>query len=367
MTTEWINTDTGEEVAVVEEIQPKKRGRPPKDARTADQVREDLGGEYVSPARTEEMYAGPNEEPPIMIDDLDLTAEAKRIFEGDEVDPEFNPGYVLNGGGVPVPRDLLEQNVQSAIEGVHRARDSRTIVDKLVAVMDAVDAVEKKGSNAAMGYSYQRAVDVFNTVRPEFIRQGLLFTTSVYKTSTTMIERQGKSPNVLVEIEATFRVTDGHETVEFAGAGAGIDASGDKSIYKAITGCMKYGIRQLLMLPDENDPEKTRPTEKEDVDGQQPVVFTSSNAAATAGVIQGGRQHQATSAQIESIRNSARNLMLAPDELAAFIHSILGVGPDLGSNPGDIIGWLSTQTFEDCAKVAQALAADAEHARDGGA
>jgi len=287
-------------------------------------------GEFVNPLR-EETYPGPMEEPPIMID-VDLTEEAREIFKDDLV--------------VDAP-----------------AKPEATLHEKLIEVMAAVDSVGKRGENTSQGYKYQKAVDVFNAVRPEFIKRGMLFTTEVTSSKTTLIERQGLTPNVLVEITCQFYVSDGSQTFRFGGAGAGIDASGDKSVYKAITGAMKYGIRQLLMLPDENDPEKARPEEREDVEGTHrgPITITGSNAS---GVMQGGRQTKATSAQLDAIKKAARELMLTPETMAAHIVSTLGSGPeltgDVNADSAEVLRYLAALSFDECGKVVKELVAATE-------
>lgn len=293
----------------------------------AEEVKEELEekGEYVSPIREAETYPGPVEEPPV---EVDLTAAAGEIFADDLLDED----QALQAIGPPSYTQPLG------------------IVERLIEIMGEIDAVGKKGTNAAQGYKYQRAVDVFLAVRPEFAKRGLLFVTEVLNTRTTLIERPNKTPNVLVEIECNFRVMDGREVLEFSGAGAGIDASGDKSVYKAITGAMKYGIRQLLMLPDENDPEVARPGEKNDIEGGS-ITITPAHAD---GVIQGGRQSRATTAQLNNIRESANALGLSPTTLKGVIASTLGMAPDEDRAP-EIMDWLATLSFAECGKVAKVL------------
>lgn len=353
----WMDADTGE---AVEELVPKpRRGKvtPEEKQREADQkaveTRKKLEGDgvFVSPKK-EESYPGPMEEPPNHTEAELVALEAASEIFADDMSPEERARLTAE-------IETLKKQPSAAV--------GKSLHTKLVEVMMAVDAVGKKGQNQAQNYSYQRAVDVFNAVRPEFIKRGMLFLTEVTSSKTTLIERQGKTPNVLVEIECAFTVTDGSEVVRFKGAGAGIDASGDKSVYKAITGSMKYGIRQLLMLPDENDPEVTRIGERDDIEGM-PVVVT---AAPPVAVQQGGRQHNATSAQIKAIRDASRELMLTPEALHAFIASTLGHSPVITADMTDaeqaaaLMSFLENLPFEECGKVVKGLMEAVENAAGG--
>jgi hypothetical protein len=339
---EWVDADTGQ---VYEEMVPKPK-RPRRGAIDPDAQRKDMEekGTFVSPKR-EESYPGPIEEPPLLPEsELPVLEAAMEIFS-DEMSP--------------AERAKLEAEVKKVKPIPHEP----SLHAKLVSVMAAVDAVTKKGSNTAQNYSYQRAVDVFNAVRPEFIKRGILFIANVTGTRTTVVDRGGgKAPNILADLEFEFMVTDGKDTFRWTGAASGIDA-GDKGVFKAITGGMKYGVRQLLMLPDENDPEKTRPGEREDVEGPASINISSAKPVA---VQQGGRQQNATSAQISAIREASRELMLSPEMLRTFIVSELGSGPDLDPGLNDnqqakvLMDYLAALPFEECGKIVKGLMASVE-------
>ena len=130
---------------------------------------------------------------------------------------------------------------------------------------------------------------------------------------------------------------------------------GDKGIYKAITGMLKYGLRALLLLPDErDDPEVTRPDEV----AETQIVIGKSEIT---NVIQGGRQQVATQAQIAAIREASRELNLVPEALNTFIQVELGRSADLSGaadvNEGArlILDFLSGLTFEECGKIVRGL------------
>lgn len=352
---------------IEEELKPKpRRGKvSPEEkaekvaAEVADNKKrlEEAGG-YVSPLRQKEvpvddptLVAPVGGEPPVLIDEPGYLASLEAAVEvfGDELTPDT--------------KAAVEKEIQT-----HRGRvANETLASKLVKIMAAIDAVEKKGRNEAMRYDYQKAVDVTKEVRREFIKHGLVLITSTRNLRTTVLGREGKAPNLYAEVDMEFILTDGIDTISFGGVGAGMDA-GDKGVYKAITGALKYGLRSLLLIPDEkDDPEVPRADEMAEA---RPIVIESSNIK---NVQQGGRQQVATKAQMDAIRTASRDLMLSPDALAAFIDVELGRSPDLGAadnatEAGKIVmDFLSGLSFAECGQIVKGLVAAAEKQRDGGA
>lgn len=130
---------------------------------------------------------------------------------------------------------------------------------KLLEIVNAVDGVEKKGKHgydgSDEGYDYLRAVDMAKVFRVEMAKRNLLMVSSVE--SYNRWQNEGGKRRNGVDLYMKFTVYDvetGYELV-FHGHGEGVD-SGDKSSYKANTGALKYGIRNLFLVPDEKgDPE----------------------------------------------------------------------------------------------------------------
>lgn len=131
-----------------------------------------------------------------------------------------------------------------------------TIYTKLAAVMAAIDGIDKKGKNTEQHYNYVRATDVANVVRKECIKQGILIIPSVVEDEHFIFERIAGKPNLTVRLRVEFIVqeVEGPGVFSFYGVGYGLD-SGDKGVYKAMTGALKYGLRSLFLVPDETDPE----------------------------------------------------------------------------------------------------------------
>jgi hypothetical protein len=127
---------------------------------------------------------------------------------------------------------------------------------KLLHVLTAVDAVEKRGKNEKQSYDYVKATDVAREVRGALAANGIGFSYSVE--SSERWEKQTHSGGMLFFVElkilATFTDTETGNSTTVKGLGWGMD-SGDKAPYKAMTGALKYALRMNFLIPDELDPE----------------------------------------------------------------------------------------------------------------
>lgn len=123
----------------------------------------------------------------------------------------------------------------------------------MLAVMKEVGYVQKDGKNEFHGYKYASEANLISALRPAMIKHGLLFIPSVLESS------QDEHGNTHVRM--SFNILDDQgNTYQFFGAGSGNDRSkngnvGDKGIYKAITGCVKYALMKTFLLETGDDPE----------------------------------------------------------------------------------------------------------------
>lgn len=141
-----------------------------------------------------------------------------------------------------------------------------TLAAKLARVMGRVGWVEKRGQNTAQNYAFVTEADVLNTVRPLLAEEGIAVIPEVI--SLTFREIQGNSGKVIpiATVMERFTFTDGVETYAVTTVGEGMD-SGDKAVYKAMTGALKYAIRQVVLVSTGDDPEKDDRTSRK-VDGE---------------------------------------------------------------------------------------------------
>lgn len=135
----------------------------------------------------------------------------------------------------------------------------QTLIAKLAQACDAVGGVEKKGRNQAQGYDYVRAADVAKAIRHELHSRGVMVIqdeeSAEWSEFTTMKGHAMRE----CKLRVAFILSDGTESLTVHAFGVAMD-SGDKAIYKAKTGALKYFLRGLGLIPDEaDDPENAEP------------------------------------------------------------------------------------------------------------
>lgn len=132
----------------------------------------------------------------------------------------------------------------------------KTLAAKLAEACSNVGGVEKKGRNEAQRYTYVKAADVAKAIRHELFERGVVIIpdeVECLNKQISFMNAKGETRNANeVQIRTAYHITDGHETLVMHGYGIAWD-SGDKAIYKAKTGALKYFLRGLGLIPDEKD------------------------------------------------------------------------------------------------------------------
>jgi hypothetical protein len=131
---------------------------------------------------------------------------------------------------------------------------SKSLVTKLLAVIQEIGTIPKRGYNSFNSYSYPLAEDIINAVRGPLAKHGILVYASLKDRAYEIIKTAQGKDAWREAITLRFVVTDGESEITFDVPGEGQDF-GDKAIFKAITGAEKYGLRLLLHLPFGDDPE----------------------------------------------------------------------------------------------------------------
>lgn len=153
-----------------------------------------------------------------------------------------------NGAPPPIPPDTPKKN----------------LFQKLAEVVTAIDHVEKGGVNDFQKYRYVKATDIARAVRLELSRRNVYLVSDVVEVRNYEIPaREGVMQ--AVDIKMQFSFFDGDDTavppIVLHSMGTGTD-KGDKAVYKAMTGALKYGLRNAFLIPDESDPEADTKTDK---------------------------------------------------------------------------------------------------------
>ncbi|MDB5050242.1 MAG: hypothetical protein JWO30_3313 [Fibrobacteres bacterium] len=146
-------------------------------------------------------------------------------------------------------------------------KEATSLVAKLAQVMAETRWVEKKGRNNFFNYDYAKESDILDAVRTKLAEHGIFVFTSIESMEfkeTGKRTRDGSPVNlVFVRTKHTFWDGASGETAEVFGSGCGED-SGDKAIYKAITGAMKYFISKNFLISTGDDPERDEDSDKKE-------------------------------------------------------------------------------------------------------
>ncbi|NJO93426.1 MAG: hypothetical protein HC820_01920 [Hydrococcus sp. RM1_1_31] len=133
---------------------------------------------------------------------------------------------------------------------------SAKLYQKFFAVQQQLKPLEKSGKNGFYKYAYTTASDVLEPVREACNANGLILYASV---TDSRVDRG----QAWVNVKLTCADPETGEFIECHAAGYAEDwsykdnkATGDKAVYKAETGAIKYAVRLMFCLPSEDDPEK---------------------------------------------------------------------------------------------------------------
>lgn len=189
-------------------------------------------------------------------------------------------------------------------------QNQTSVFQKIFAVMAELPWLEKDGQvsiGGRGGYSYATEAGFIAAVRPLMIKHGLIILpVNVDSDTRPVIISETKNVNdndVRVEkvsyftsMNVTYMIVDidNGESVTIQMAGSGID-SGDKSVYKALTGAFKYVLRQSFMIGTGDDPEAS------DSDGNNVMVAPITVAAKHFADITGNKL---TKEEINAIKNA---------------------------------------------------------------
>ena len=142
------------------------------------------------------------------------------------------------------------------------AKEAKTVYEKILAVMSAVNYLNKDGFvETGKGKGYKALTDekVLAAVRPALVAAGLVILP--VKMEQQRADEQVKAydgstkTNRITDVSVTYRiinVEDPKDYVEVVSAGTGVDTQ-DKGIGKAMTYAKKYAILNSFLIPSGED------------------------------------------------------------------------------------------------------------------
>lgn len=138
----------------------------------------------------------------------------------------------------------------------------KSILTKLALIRDEFEPLKKDGRNEKQNYSFLSDKQITQKVAELFEKNKVVVTHNSDVIATTEYQTATGSKMFLktVRIDYTFHDVDSGESLSGNVIGEGAD-TGDKGVYKAITGAFKYLYVKTFNIPTEDDPENER-TEK---------------------------------------------------------------------------------------------------------
>jgi len=152
------------------------------------------------------------------------------------------------------------------------AEEKLNLATKVAMIMQAVEYINKGGTNTSQGYKFVQATDVAKVVRHELGKLNVaMLPVNIDVISEGLTPKGTQS---LLTVRYTWRLVDGDsgETLEFQSIGTGAD-SGDKAAYKAATGALKYALLTAFLIPTGDDPEADHKSDEELISAKAKDLF----------------------------------------------------------------------------------------------
>jgi hypothetical protein len=130
------------------------------------------------------------------------------------------------------------------------------LLKKINAAMAKVTYIQKDKTNSFHKYNYASIDAIKDHVQAAFIEVGLVFTTTTKILSVaTGLGKDQKESLTTVQLDYSLYDAASGESLSGSGVGTGMD-SGDKGVYKAISGALKYILGTILLFATgDDDPE----------------------------------------------------------------------------------------------------------------
>ncbi len=139
--------------------------------------------------------------------------------------------------------------------------DAKNVWEAMQNLSAELGPVIKSQTNSEYGYKYATEKDWYNEVGRRLPDHNLVLTVAVSDVQDIGLTPSGKQRITRVKVVGTLHHTTSGTSISAVSYGDGAD-SGDKAIYKAITGAKKYLYAMLFCLPTTDDPEADPETDR---------------------------------------------------------------------------------------------------------
>jgi hypothetical protein len=144
---------------------------------------------------------------------------------------------------------------EAVVRHIDHAEATRGLHWKLAEVMAEVKAIEKKGQFKVgndVRYRYVQAADLYEMVREKLASRYVTLVPSFKGFGDTWTIGSTRAITVIVRLRFTDAETG--ETDDAEWPGTAMD-SGDKAVYKALTGAAKSFLLTMFLVPSDTDPD----------------------------------------------------------------------------------------------------------------
>ncbi|MFA5727551.1 MAG: ERF family protein [Saccharofermentanaceae bacterium] len=152
--------------------------------------------------------------------------------------------------------------------------EPKNIYTKLAVVLASIGYMQKDKRNVGQNYSYLSEAKIKDRVRELFVEQALVFQ---YSTTGSREYEIGQTKNgqkmFVTEAWGSWGIVDSETGAVVNGEwrGTGSD-TGDKGLYKAITGGIKYVFNTMFLIQTGDDPETDTENHTETTKEQKPAT-----------------------------------------------------------------------------------------------
>lgn len=154
------------------------------------------------------------------------------------------------------------------------------ICKKILAIMKDVEYVQKDGKNKFQNYNYVSEANISEKVRQSMVTNGIIAVPNVANISVIPAGKTNSGAEqrlTTVDLITEWIDSESGESITVSMSGQGID-TGDKGVYKAITGANKYTLMKMFQIATGDDPEKEeeQPKQQEKQPTEKPTQTNES-------------------------------------------------------------------------------------------
>lgn len=134
------------------------------------------------------------------------------------------------------------------------------VLKKLHQCQKKIDVMQKEGYNEFNKYKYLTETQVTTKIKELFDEQSLILHYQSEVVGSEVYQGAKGDTQFLVTVRVTYNIFDVESGESLSGVvyGQGAD-KGDKGVYKAITGAVKYLYMKMFNIPTGDDAEKESP------------------------------------------------------------------------------------------------------------